>query len=198
MKPDPQPDVQQEKAALRRDALARRRAIDDRKQLGERIADSLLELPEFKAARTVMFYVSFRSEVPTHGAISAAILAGKRVLIPYCVGDRLQLFLLEDFAELAPGTLGILEPKAELRDMPGKRGDPNRLDLIVVPGLAFSRQGDRLGHGGGYYDKFFRGLRPDVPLVAIAFECQIFARIPTEPHDVRVHKIVTETAVYKC
>ncbi len=196
--PNPQPDVQREKAALRRQALARRRATDDRQQLGERIADALLELPEFKAARTVMFYVSFRSEVPTRGPISAAIRADKRVLIPYCVGDRLELFLLKDFGELAPGTLGILEPKAELRDLPGKRGDASQLDLIVVPGLAFSRRGDRLGHGAGYYDKFLQELRPEVPLVAVAFECQMFARIPTEPHDVPIHKIVTETAVYEC
>ena len=91
----------------------------------------------------------------------------------------------------------ILEPKAELRDVPGKRIDVKELDLIMVPGVAFDARGARMGHGFGYYDKLLEHARPDTPLVALAFECQIFPEIPTHAHDVFMDKIITEKAIYQ-
>ena len=74
----------------------------------------------------------------------------------------------------------ILEPKAELRSLPEKRFMPEQLDLVMVPGVAFDRSGGRMGHGFGYYDKLLQHARPDAPLVALAFECQLFPEIPTQ------------------
>jgi 5-formyltetrahydrofolate cyclo-ligase len=71
------------------------------------------------------------------------------------------------------------------------------LDLVVVPGVAFDRAGGRMGHGKGYYDKLLEHARPDTPLVALAFECQLFPEIPAEAHDVFMDKVVTEAAVYE-
>jgi 5-formyltetrahydrofolate cyclo-ligase len=77
-----------------------------------------------------------------------------------------------------------------------KRLKPEDLDLIMVPGVAFDRQGGRTGHGKGYYDKLLQHARPDCPLVALAFECQMFPEIPVQSHDIYMDKVVTEDAVY--
>jgi 5-formyltetrahydrofolate cyclo-ligase len=109
----------------------------------------------------------------------------------------LELFLLEDMEELAIGMYKILEPKPELRSLPGKRVAVDELDLIMVPGVAFDRRGARMGHGFGYYDKLLEHARRDAPLVALAFECQIFPEIPTQAHDIFMDKIITEQAIYR-
>ena len=143
-----------------------------------------------------MLYVDFASEVRTRPLLPPMWAAGKQVVVPYCVGDSLALFRLESLAELAPGTLGILEPAAALRGRADRAFDPAQLDLVVVPGVAFDRRGGRLGHGKGYYDRFLRLVSPRAALVGLAFECQLFPEIPMLQHDVYLHKVITEAAVY--
>ncbi len=91
---------------------------------------------------------------------------------------------------------GSSSPRLELRALPEKRIDVERVDLVMVPGVAFDRSGGRMGHGKGYYDRLLRNARPDARLVALAFECQLFPEIPMSPHDIWMDKIVTEKAVY--
>ena len=98
--------------------------------------------------------------------------------------------------ELAIGMYKILEPRPELRLLPEKQVDPKTLDLVMVPGVAFDRRGARMGHGKGYYDKLLENARPETPLVALAFECQLFPEIPIATHDVFMNKIITEKAIY--
>ena len=98
--------------------------------------------------------------------------------------------------ELALGMYKILEPKVELRGLAKKQVGPTDLDLIMVPGVAFTRDGARMGHGKGYYDKLLEHARSDAPLVALAFECQLFPEIPTQAHDIFMDRIITEKAVY--
>src|SRR4029079_12485020 len=98
---------------------------------------------------------------------------------------------------LAVGMYKILEPKQELRSLPAKQLQAADLDLVMVPGVAFDRHGARMGHGKGYYDKLLQHARLDAPLVALAFECQLFPEIPTAVHDVFMDKIITETAIYE-
>jgi 5-formyltetrahydrofolate cyclo-ligase len=81
--------------------------------------------------------------------------------------------------------------------LPPKQVKATDLDLIMVPGVAFDRTGARMGHGKGYYDKLLQHARPDAPLVALAFECQLFPAIPTASHDIFMDKIITEKAVYQ-
>jgi 5-formyltetrahydrofolate cyclo-ligase len=185
------------KQKLREEVRARRRAQTQKDELSRRIAARLAALPEYATARTVLFYVSFRSEVRTREMLAEAWRTGKRVAVPYCTGGRLELVKIDGPDELAPGTLGIPEPRPELRSQPERRVDPGEPDLIVVPGLAFDRQGNRLGHGQGYYDKLLPLARLDAALVALAFECQLIDAVPHLAHDVPVHKIVTERAVYE-
>jgi 5-formyltetrahydrofolate cyclo-ligase len=144
-----------------------------------------------------MYFVDVRSEVRTRDFLPDALRHGKKIVVPYCIEGRvLELFHLESMDELALGMYRILEPKAELRSLQTKKVDVRELDFILVPGVAFTRDGARMGHGFGYYDKMLENARADAPLVALAFECQLFADLPTEAHDIFMDQIVTEKAVY--
>jgi len=187
----------QHKQTIRRQAHDHRNALADKDERSERILDALFDQAEFAAAETVLFYVDVRSEVRTRHALPAALELGKRVVVPYCVDGHLELFHLEQMGELELGTYGILEPKSGLRRLPGKCVDVEQIDLIVVPGVAFDADGGRTGHGKGYYDKLLEHARADTPLIALAFQCQIFPEIPMQPHDVFMDKVITEDTVYR-
>ncbi len=192
-------DVRQRKAAIRGQARANRVAQPDKDALSARIMARFMALPEYGAAATVMFYVDARSEVRTRQALPAALASGKRIVVPYCVNNELELFRLTSMDELSIGMYGIPEPKAELRALPGQKVEAAELDLVMVPGVAFDRRGARMGNGVGYYDRLLarvRRARPDARLVAVAFECQLFPEIPTQPHDIFMDAIVTEQATY--
>lgn len=189
-------DFKERKARIREQAHANRNAQADKEALSERICGSFMDLPEYAAARTIMYYVDVRSEVRTRQALPAALANGKRIVVPWCRNNELELFLLTSMDELAVGMYKILEPRQELRGLPEKTLQPADLDLVMVPGVAFDRRGARMGHGFGYYDKLLQHARPDAPLVALAFECQLFDEIPTQAHDIFMDKIITERAVY--
>ncbi|HTM55320.1 MAG TPA: 5-formyltetrahydrofolate cyclo-ligase [Pirellulales bacterium] len=196
MSPDKLMDPLELKKNIREQAHANRAAQTNKDELSAAICETFMELPEFAAARTVMVYIDVRTEVRTRHALPALLASGKRIVVPYCVERDLELFLLESMDELAVGMYKILEPKPELRDGPDKRIAVDELDLIMVPGVAFDRNGARMGHGFGYYDKLLEHARANAPLVALAFECQLFTEIPTQAHDVFMDKIITEQAVY--
>jgi 5-formyltetrahydrofolate cyclo-ligase len=189
-------DFKQHKQIIREQAHANRRAQENKEILSRQICETFASLPEYAAARTVMLYVDVRTEVRTREFLPTALTHGKQIVVPYCVERELNLFHLENMDELAVGMYKILEPRPELRCVQSKQVSPEELDLVMVPGVAFDRSGARMGHGMGYYDKLLERVRLDAPLVALAFECQLFAEIPTAPHDVFMDKIVTETAVY--
>jgi len=189
-------DVRNAKRELRARARARRKGQPNKDELSRRICRRLAALPEYAGAAVVMFYVDFASEVRTRQFLPTAWEQGKRVVVPFCTGDALEPFYITSMDELAEGSYGILEPTQAIRSRRQRRVDPAELDLIVVPGLAFDRRGGRLGQGKGYYDRFLRTVRPDAPRIALAFECQLFPAVPMRPHDVYVHKVITEAAVY--
>jgi 5-formyltetrahydrofolate cyclo-ligase len=196
MSDTPVTDFQERKTAIRKQAHENRKNQDDKESVSMAIMNRFMELPEYAAAHTVMFYVDVRDEVRTRQALPASLTTGKRIVVPYCVEGELELFWLESMEELELGMYRILEPKAELRDIATKRLQPEDLDLIMVPGVAFDRQGGRTGHGKGYYDKLLEHARAETPLVALAFECQMFEEIPMDSHDIFMDKVVTESTVY--
>lgn len=135
-----------------------------------------------------MFFASFRSEVETANMIRRALTGGKRVILPKVRGKDLELFEIRDYdQDIATGAWGIPEPR---ESAPAK---VEEADLIVVPGAAFDEHGNRLGYGAGFYDKLLPGFKKAT--VALAFELQIVPKIPADPHDVSVKKIVTEKRV---
>jgi 5-formyltetrahydrofolate cyclo-ligase len=197
MTPQQLDDFRQIKESLRRQAHDARNALKDKDALSEKIVEKFVAQPEYQRAKTVMFYVDARSEVRTRQYFATALSHGKRIVVPYCVDGELELFWLQDMNELTLGMYKILEPKPELRSVEAKKIDVLELDLIMVPGVAFDRRGARMGHGFGYYDKLLEHARRDTPLVALAFECQLFPEIPTQSHDIFMDKIITESATYQ-
>lgn len=195
--PPAESDTFAKKQQIRKAAHENRRNQPNKDAVSAEIIKRFMALPEYDRAGTVMFYIDVRDEVRTRQALPDAIQGDKRVVIPYCVDGELELFHLESMDELEVGMYKILEPKSELREVAAKRLQPEDLDLIMVPGVAFDRQGGRTGHGKGYYDKLLEHARGDTPLVALAFECQLFPEIPCESHDIAMDKVVTESAVYQ-
>ncbi len=189
-------DLLERKTAIRKQAHENRKNQLNKDEISAKIVDRFLQLPEYHAAGTVMFYVDVREEVRTRQTLPEAILSGKRIVVPYCLDGELELFHLESMDELELGMYRILEPKAELRTVVSKHLQPADLDLVMVPGVAFDRLGGRTGHGKGYYDKLLQHARLDAPLVALSFECQLFDEIPSEEHDIFMDKVVTEENIF--
>ena len=185
------------KNELRARAHASRRGQPDKEKVSGTICRRYAQLPEYQAADTVMCYVHVRDEVRTYQFLETAVGRDKRIVIPYCVADDLKLFILEDMNELTAGHFGILEPDERLRSRQQKHLEPEQLDLVMVPGVAFDTSGGRLGHGRGYYDRLLVDVRPDTRLAALAFECQLFPKIPMGPRDVYMDLVITENATYR-
>ncbi len=189
------------KARLRRLAYSRRNAQPNREMCSRAIGRRLFGLPAYAKANTVMCYVHCRSEVCTD-VLLQRISGDKRCVIPYCTHDSagervLGLWLFKDLSELVAGTWGILEPPPPRWTETGRCIDVHSLDLIVVPGVAFSRQGARLGNGAGYYDRLLNRVRADTVLVGLAYESQLVDDLPMQAHDVFMDYVITEKAVYQ-
>lgn len=189
--------IRERKDALRKQAHANRNAQDTKDDLSRRIVGAFMSLPEYAVAETVMFYIDVRSEVRTRHDLELALQSGKTIVIPWCNAEgELELFRLDAMDELEVGMYKILEPRTELRCLPEKQVNVESLDLIMVPGVGFDRHGGRMGHGKGYYDKLLQHARRNTPLVALAFECQVFDEIPVADHDIYMDKLITEDHVY--
>lgn len=187
------------KNELRKKILTKRMALPDRVLANKStvIIKTVLKMREYQQAGQIMAYVDFRKEVKTGEFIIRAIQAGKKVSIPKSLieGREIMPALLLDYpADLAPGAYGILEPHPDcLRPV-----NPLELDIVIIPGVAFDKSGNRLGYGGGYYDRFLMRTRKDCIRLALAFEFQIQADLPADRHDVPVHIIVTEERLIRC
>ncbi len=99
--------------------------------------------------------------------------------------------------ELVVGKWNILEPPRDRWEDPERMIHAEQLDIVIVPGVGFSRRGARMGNGQGYYDRLLLRVRPDCPLVALCYECQLFDNLIVGPHDVFMDKVVTEQATYE-
>ncbi len=190
------------KALLRRAAYDARNAQENKDALSEQAVARFVELPEYRAARTALWYLDCRSELRTRRALPAALASGQRIVVPYCTVDeqganKLGLWLLESMDELVVGKWKILEPPRERWGQAGKEVDPSEVDIVMVPGVAYSREGGRMGNGQGYYDRLLARVRPDCPLVGLCYESQLMGDLVVSPHDVFMDVVVTERAAYR-
>jgi 5-formyltetrahydrofolate cyclo-ligase len=195
-------ELMEAKGLLRRAAYDARNAQPDKDGVSRRAVARLMQLPEYQAAQTVLWYLDCRSELRTIHALPEAIASGKRIIVPYCTSDatganKLGLWWLASMEELVVGKWKILEPPRERWGEPGKEVQPEEVDLVIVPGVAFSQDGGRMGNGQGYYDRLLAHVRPDCPLVALCYESQLFDELIVSPHDVFMDKVVTEQSVYE-
>ncbi len=176
-------EIYQQKKALREQMKDGKRnvSLDKLRRKSELVIANLKKYDPFINAKTVMLYWSLPDEVGTHKLISE-LLKTKTVILPTVVKDNIIPVQLTDTSELKEGEFHILEPKN--REFIGK------IDLIVVPGVAFDRYGNRLGRGRGFYDRFLQHQTTET--VGICFDFQLVEELPTEPNDMPLKKIISE------
>lgn len=181
-----------DKTALRKLYHQKRKALapSDAQRDATLIRQRLLRLPEWEDARTVLCYISMDSEVDTRKIIDEALGRRKRVIVPLFDGSSAPaLSELRSLQELSPSNLpGLLEHAQKHR----RPALPKEVELAITPGVVFDRQGNRIGFGGGYFDRLFSGMAQAVR-IALAYSFQIHNEdLPVLDHDIRIHKIVTE------
>lgn len=182
------------KAAVREQMKAARSAIssEDLATMAERIEARLVEVPEVREARTVLLFSSFGSEVPTAGMAERFIQRGQRVLLPFIEASQMQAAELRPGQPLVATAFGPQEPAERVAV------DPAEVDVVIAPGLAFDREGRRIGYGGGYYDRFLRRLGPHATRIGIGTHGQVVDEVPHGRRDERLHLIVTDQETIDC
>lgn len=155
------------------------------------ITNKIIASEQFERSGTVMVYVSLPTEVDTTEIIKEAWERGKRVAVPFIEEkDRkmLKVSELSSFEDLTSGLMGTKQPSDELiKPIPDKE-----IDLVLVPAIAFDRQNNRLGRGGGHYDRFLASTELDAFTAGLAFRCQIVDDLPKDPHDIAVDLVISE------
>lgn len=169
-----------DKATLRGTMRARRGALTEAalREAEARAAAALVAHAVWRSARVVALHAAVRGELPTDALLAAALAAGKRVVLPRQIPLGMELRAAEAGLGLVPGPRGIPEPRGDAPLVA-----PAELDLIVAPGLAFDARGNRLGQGGGDYDRLLASLRAGAASVGWCHDFQRVGTVPTEAHD---------------
>ena len=160
--------------ALKR-AMTEEQIVSKSEKLGELFAESEL----YKNAKTIYGYLPYNQEVRTVAMLEQAIRDGKKVAVPKCYGDTMNFIYMDDLSKVESGYAGIPEPIAD---------DPvadDKTALVLMPGMAFTKNGDRMGYGGGFYDKFL-AAEPEHPTLALCYDFQMVESLPTEEYDIPV------------
>lgn len=172
------------KGEIRARMRSRNRALTgaERREAAERISDRLESDGRFRAARVVALFCSLPDEPPT-GRMLERWSAGKRIVVPRVEGDVMSFY---DYRPdvLADGAFGIREPQS------GTPCPPGEIDLIVVPGVAFTPDGVRLGRGRGYYDRYLSLPEFRAAKIGVCYRHQLEERLPAEPHDIRMDAVI--------
>ncbi|MDD4363003.1 MAG: 5-formyltetrahydrofolate cyclo-ligase [Atribacterota bacterium] len=184
------------KKMIRKSILEMRRMLSSDAILDKsnKIANYLIKFDKYQQSENIMLYISTKSEVQTQKIINSAQSDNKNIFIPLIIKEKHDLLpsLIKNFQqELQIGDLGVYEPKINFQRV----HPPEILDLVIIPGVAFTRQGYRLGRGGGYYDRFLSKLVQKTCKIALSFDFQIIEKIPVEKHDIAVDYIITEKGI---
>ena len=190
MPPKTKQELRSEFLRIRRAAAPAQREI-----WNHRIAELFAGWPIYQQCRSVMFYVATADETATAGLIEDALHRGKQVYAPLLSAQygEMSAAAIKRPQDLVAGKYGLKMPAPDSATLAAGES----IDLIVVPGVAFDRTGNRLGMGAGYYDRFFSQTRHAVRL-GLAWECQVVAEVPCEPHDIRMHYLLTDAGLITC
>jgi len=188
------------KSGIRKQLLALREQlpVDVRAAHSAAITRRLLQLPEYRQAGTILGYMNFGAEFASELWIRQVLEDGKKLALPRVNHhtSQLDLYRVEDMEnQLEPGLWGIREPVVERCE---RLTTLNEVEFVLLPGVAFTRDGARLGYGRGFYDKLLARMTIQPALVAAAFELQIVEQIPQESTDVKVEWIITEQESIAC
>ena len=181
------------KVSLRQQMLLKRRNLSSEAyhSQSQQAQENLSSQACFRSAQNVAMYSPVRGEADTTKLFTLAVNSGKTVFFPKVVGSDLQFFVTKSCCDLKSGAFRVLEPIGSLSAV------STDFDLMVIPGVAFDLEGNRLGYGKGFYDRWLATNRPKVT-VGLAFDLQIVNSLPAETHDQQLDFIVTETRFIPC
>ena len=190
--------VAKAKATIRKSIILKRKALSNLKKNEKSliVTRRLLDMGEFKTSKAVFCFLSTAHEVKTEEVILKAFRLGKDVLVPILnpqEGD-MQVVRISRDTRFAIGKYGVREPSLKTREVVSSAC----IDFVIAPGLAFDIFGNRIGYGGGHYDKLFKNISNDVTRVAVGYDFQIIESVPHSDFDESVHFIVTETKTLRC
>jgi len=152
---------------------------------------SVLNLAEWKKAKVVCLYASFKGELPTTQLLHKVLSSEKRCVLPKVNSEgQPELYEIKSFQDLELSSLEILEPKINCA-----RINPAHIDFFLVPGIGFDGQGNRLGHGAGFYDRLLAQASPTTFLLGYGYDFQVINAIPHEAHDIVMHAIATPSQI---
>jgi 5-formyltetrahydrofolate cyclo-ligase len=179
-----------EKARLRKQFLDARDALslDFIKITSKEIQDNLRKVDFFRTAKTIGAYYSIGSEVRTQDILQEILNAGKELALPKVVKNDLVFKKISSFSELEQGNFSIMEPKDKCEIV-------KNLDVVIVPAIALTKDGFRLGYGFGYYDRYLHGKKSKT--IALSYAKQIIKSFPHDNNDVKINVIVTEDKVIR-
>jgi len=177
-----------EKSSLRRLWLEKRESFsaDFIEIASKKIQKNLKKIDAYHAADTIACYYSIGGEVKTHGILQEILSEGKSLALPRVEGEGLVFCNVRKFEDLEHGEFGIMEPKQNCQPV-------TEFDVILVPAVAMTREGQRLGYGRGFYDKFLAGRKSTT--IALAYSKTILKNIPSSKNDIRIQWIITEDGV---
>lgn len=172
----------------RRDSLT----IDVKNQYDDEIIAKLTASDEYICAETIFVFVSFGSEADTHRFIEKALKAGKTICVPKIRTKEqgIEVFKIDSLSDLCPGYYGILEPAEGCQPVAS-----DSIDLILMPGVAFDRNGGRIGYGAGYYDRYLAKMTKMVSKIALCYNFQLFKNVPIDEFDIRIDGVITNDEV---
>ncbi len=184
------------KKQIRKEILALRDAVAkaQHRAMSGNICQNIQSLPEFEAAEKILAFAGYGSEPDTYPLMQQCLDAGKQVFCPLVTGENMEFYQIKDLSELLDGYKGIKEPKP----LPERKYKAGEGDLMLLPGAVFDREGNRIGYGKGFYDRYLAGGFPGKK-AALAFSFQIVenGRIPSEETDQSVNCIVTEKEILR-
>ncbi len=174
-----------DKKELRRQIRAQKRAMTAEmiEAASQSLARQFFATSYYKTADTIYGYLPYNQEVRTVPILEQALRDGKKVAVPKVYGDTMRFIYLDDLTRVSPSEMGIPEPVADAPVADDKRA------LVLMPGLAFDQKGNRMGYGGGYYDKFL-AEEPEHPTVALCYGFQMVDSIPTDDYDIPVDLVL--------
>lgn len=183
------------KEEIRKAMRLQKRALqqEEMELQGKQIFHQITKFQEYEKAEFIFTYMSYNQEVDTTNIIIDALAKGKQVAVPKVEGREIVFYYIESLEQMVTGYQGILEPRSQ------RVAVPEHATFMIMPGLAFSTQGQRIGYGGGFYDRYLEQYQKEsIVTCAVAYEFQVFDSLPSEEFDQRIDYIITAKDIHSC
>ena len=186
-------NLREEKVRLRQELKKLREDLNlsQRESAAIEAESKIFNLSEWKKSQVVCLYASFKGELPTTILVQKVLSSEKKCVLPKVNshGDP-ELYVVESLQDLELSALEIPEPKKNCPLI-----NPSKIDFFLVPGMGFDRQGNRLGHGSGFYDRLLAQAKPTAFFLGYGYDFQVVHTIPSESHDIVMHAVATPTQI---